>query len=283
MPAIDRLLAPAKLTRSLAVVGRRDDGFHLLEAEMVSLDLADELEIGEGDGLEVVDAIAWSGAVTAADGTDGGRGGASAAFGVPAGPDNLVARALRLVGRTARVRLVKRVPPGAGLGGGSSDAAAVLRWAGWTDLEGAARLGADVPFCVTGGRARVTGIGDHLDALEPIDETYVVVSPPFGVSSAAAYRAFDELGPGGSGEEATNDLERAACAVEPRLVRWRAILAEAARRPPRLAGSGSSWFFPCGPGGGEAKALLDEVRHALAAAGERAALNLCKAVGPGAP
>lgn len=281
MPAIDRLLAPAKLTRSLAVVGRRDDGFHLLEAEMVSLDLADELEIGEGDGLEVVDAIAWSAPGSPDAGGRAGDGGGTA-LGVPAGPDNLVARALRLAGRTAQIRLVKRVPPGAGLGGGSSDAAAVLRWAGWTDVSGAARLGADVPFCLAGGRARVTGIGDRLEALEPVDETYVVVSPPFGVSSAAAYRAFDEVGPGGSGEEATNDLERAACAVEPRLVRWRAILAEAARRPPRLAGSGSSWFFPCAPDGGEAETLLDEVRHALATAGERAALSLCKAVGPGA-
>ena len=77
--------------------------------------------------------------------------------------DNLVARALGAVGRTARVRLVKRIPVGGGLGGGSSDAAAVLRWAGCADLAVALRLGSDVPFCVVGrprhgGRA---GGADH--------------------------------------------------------------------------------------------------------------------------
>ncbi len=64
------------------------------------------------------------------------------------------------------VRLTKRIPPGAGLGGGSADAAAVLRWAGVVDdVALAARLGADVPFCVRGGRARVTGIGEVLEPL----------------------------------------------------------------------------------------------------------------------
>ncbi len=69
---------------------------------------------------------------------------------------NLIVQALAAAGRRARVRVVKRIPPGAGLGGGSSDAAAVLRWAGVDDLATAARLGADVPFCLVGGRARVT-------------------------------------------------------------------------------------------------------------------------------
>ncbi len=59
----------------------------------------------------------------------------------------------------------KQIPSGAGLGGGSADAAAILRWAGHTDVEAEARLGADVPFCVIGGRARVTGIGEQLEPL----------------------------------------------------------------------------------------------------------------------
>ena len=63
------------------------------------------------------------------------------------------------------MRLEKRIPSGAGLGGGSADAAAVLRWAGVTDLEVAARLGADVPFCLVGGRARVTGVGEAVAPL----------------------------------------------------------------------------------------------------------------------
>ena len=130
--------APAKLTLYLRVVGVREDGYHLIDAEMVSLDYGDSLEIGDGDGLEVV-------------------GPCSA--GVPTGKDNLVCRALGLTGRRARVRLDKQVPAGAGLGGGSADAAAVLRWAGCDDLAVAATLGADVAFCVVGGRARVGGVG----------------------------------------------------------------------------------------------------------------------------
>src|SRR3954471_21599673 len=126
--------ARAKLTRSLRITGVRADGFHLLDAEMVTLDLADELWISDGEGLTVV--AAPTGAT------------------VPAGPDNLVARALYAVGRRAAVRLVKHIPAGAGLGGGSADAAAILRWAGVSDLQVAARLGADVPFCVAGGGGR---------------------------------------------------------------------------------------------------------------------------------
>src|SRR4051812_32179122 len=103
---------------------------------MVTVSLHDELTLGPGDDL----------VVTGASGLP-----------VDAGDDNLVRRALRLAGRTASVRLTKRIPAGAGLGGGSADAAAILRWAGFTDPVAAVALGADVPFCLRGGRARVTG------------------------------------------------------------------------------------------------------------------------------
>ncbi|HXW31978.1 MAG TPA: 4-(cytidine 5'-diphospho)-2-C-methyl-D-erythritol kinase, partial [Acidimicrobiales bacterium] len=116
---MQRLTAPAKLTLSLRVVDVRADGFHLLDAEMVSLDLADELEFSAGDGLELVDETVGGAGIEALD-----RGRA-----------NLVTRALEVVGRSAAVRLLKRIPLGAGLGGGSSDAAAVLRWAGCRDLS----------------------------------------------------------------------------------------------------------------------------------------------------
>ena len=141
--------APAKLTLSLRVTGVRDDGLHLLDAEMVSIDLADTLTFEPGSGISVDDEVS------------GGLG----VDRVPVGPDNLVARALRAVGRHAAVRIVKRIPAGAGLGGGSADAAAVLRWAGCIDLAVAAGLGADVPFCVRGGRARVTGVGERVEPL----------------------------------------------------------------------------------------------------------------------
>lgn len=215
--------APAKLTLSLRITGVRPDGFHLIDAEMVALSLADVLTIDpSGDGL-VVEAL-------------------STGLAVALGEDNSVARALRLVGRTAGVRLVKRIPAGGGLGGGSADAAAILRWAGVDDPDLASTLGADVPFCVRGGRARVTGIGEVLEPLAPVDATYTLLVPPFGCATPAVYRAWDELG--GPTSDGPNDLEPAALVVEPRLAEWRDRLGDATGEQPVLAGSGSTWFVP---------------------------------------
>ena len=215
----DLVLAPAKLTRTLRITGVRDDGYHLIDAEMVSIDLCDRLTFTDGTGLEVV--------------------GGSAD--VPTDDTNLVARALQAVGRTAAVRVEKRIPSGAGLGGGSTDAAAVLRWAGCHDTAVAATLGADVPFCVSGGRARVRGIGDVLEPLEHEPLTFTLLTPPLHCSTIAVYRAWDELG-GPAGDPSGNDLEPAALAVEPRLAVWRDRLGDATGLTPRLAGSGSTWF-----------------------------------------
>jgi 4-diphosphocytidyl-2-C-methyl-D-erythritol kinase len=216
--------ARAKLTLSLRVTGVRPDGYHLIDSEMVTLDLADRLEFGPGDRLQVV-------------GPAGGD--------LSAGPDNLVSRALAVLGLRAAVRLDKRIPAGAGLGGGSADAAAVLRWAGVTDLSVAASLGADVPFCLIGGRARVTGVGEQVEPM-PFEEveghTYTLLSPPVSVSTVQVYRAWDEMG-GPVGEHG-NDLEPAALAVQPDLARWRDALGNASGTTPRLAGSGSTWFVP---------------------------------------
>jgi 4-diphosphocytidyl-2-C-methyl-D-erythritol kinase len=217
-----RLTAPAKLTWSLRITGVRADGYHLLDAEFVSLDLADEIVITPGErGVSV------SGPFAA---------------GVPTDDSNLVARALALAGRTAAVHVVKRIPHGGGLGGGSADAAAVLRWAGIDDPEVAVGLGADVAFCLRGGRARVTGIGERVVPLEPLGRTVTLVVPPFGVSTPAVYRAWDELG--GPAGEAGNDLEPAALHVEPRLAVWRERIAACTGVRPVLAGSGATWFVP---------------------------------------
>ncbi|MDH4148072.1 MAG: 4-(cytidine 5'-diphospho)-2-C-methyl-D-erythritol kinase [Acidimicrobiia bacterium] len=214
----DVVLAPAKLTRSLRITGVRGDGYHLIDAEMVSLDLADALTFADGDGLELV--------------------GASADVSV--GDDNLVRRALHLAGRSALVRVDKRIPSGAGLGGGSADAAAALRWAGVTDLDVAAELGADVPFCLTGGRARVRGIGEVLELLPFIPLTFTLLTPPVHCATPDVYRAWDDLG--GPRAEGPNDLEAAALVVAPELAVWRDRLGEATGETPVLAGSGSTWF-----------------------------------------
>jgi len=215
----ERVLAPAKITLSLRVTGVRSDGMHLIDAEMITVDLFDEMLVGPGDGLEVVGASGLS---------------------VPADDDNLVRKALRLAGRSAHVLLTKRIPSGAGLGGGSADAGAILRWAGFDDPVAAAALGADVAFCMVGGRARVTGIGELIEPFEYVERTLTVLTPPLSCSTPAVYRAWD--GMGGPRSDGPNDLEPAALKVVPELARWRDMLGDSTGETPILAGSGSTWF-----------------------------------------
>lgn len=213
-------LAHAKLTLSLEVTGVRDDGYHLIDAVMATVELADRLSFSEGEGVEICSELPPSL--------------------LPAGGDELVARALDSVGRSAHVEVEKRIPAGAGLGGGSADAAAVLRWAGCDDLAIAASLGADVPFCLVGGVARVSGIGEIVEPLQPESLHLVLLTPPFGVSTPAVYAAWDRLG--GPSSDGPNDLEPAALAVDERLAGWRDVLARLTGMDPVLAGSGSTWF-----------------------------------------
>ena len=216
--------APAKLTLSLRVTGVREDGFHLIDAEMVTLDLADKVRITPNE-----DGLNFDGPFSSGISTDS---------------SNLVNRALALVGRRARVHIEKNIPSGGGLGGGSADAAAILKWAGFTDLEAASRLGADIPFCMIGGRARVQGIGEVIDILPPMHREITLVIPPFGVSTPAVYRAWDDLAK--AGNNTTNDqnhLQQAALIVEPRLLEWHDKIAQACGQAPVLAGSGATWWL----------------------------------------
>lgn len=212
--------APAKLTLSLRVTGVRDDGLHTIDAEMISLDLCDELELIPG-GL----------GVTIRDGS----------VEVELDPhDNLVTKAATLAQVEVGATITKRIAAGAGLGGGSSNAAAVLRWAGFTDVEHAASIGADVAFCLVGGRARVTGIGELIEPLPFRPQTLTLVTPPIHCSTPEVYARWDAMGaPRGVNG---NDLEPAALAVAPELAMWRDELGDATGEVPRLAGSGSSWF-----------------------------------------
>ena len=213
--------APGKLTLSLRITGVRADGYHLIDAEMVTLDLHDTLTIDPS--------------------TTGLTAAGRHAAGLPLDGSNLVAKALLHVGRSAGVHIDKRLPHGGGLGGGSADAAAVLRWACYTDVVGAAQLGADVAFCLVGGCARVRGVGEMIDPLpfELFDVTLVI--PPLAVSTPVVYKAWDDLG--GPHALGTNDLEPAAIAAVPELARWRDRIREAAGVAPTLAGSGATWFL----------------------------------------
>ena len=166
--------APAKLTLTLRIIGVRADGYHLLDAEMVTLTLADELTFAEGDRADR--------RRTAGRRRPGRRlepRAPSAAHWSVDEPPSTWRSSSRPVG---------------GLGGGSADAAAVLRWAGVTDLEAAATLGADVPFCVVGGRARVRGIGEVVEPLPPMARSFTLVTPPLALSTPEVYRAWDDLG-----------------------------------------------------------------------------------------
>lgn len=245
------LLAPAKLTLSLRVLGTRPDGFHDLEALTVSIDTPyDTLAIEPGPPGVRLDVTG------------------PAAAGVPDGDENLVARAAQAVlpdGAGLQIRLRKHIPSGAGLGGGSSDAAAVLHVC--ADRFGirpevvarvAAGLGSDVPFCLHGGPAWMRGRGEVIEALTlPEAIRVLVVVPPFAIETAAVYRAWDELGgprsdrvlppPDGLSHliaELVNDLEPAAAHVEPRLGPFREALEAAVGAPALLAGSGSACWIP---------------------------------------
>lgn len=223
----EELVAPAKLTLSLRVTGVRDDGYHLIDAVMVTLDLHDSVVVEPRTADRDPEPLVIDGPFAA---------------GVPVDGTNLVSRALALTGRPARVRITKRIPNGGGLGGGSADAAAVLRWAGWSDLGAASRLGADIPFCLSGHRrARVTGIGEIVEPLRSVPGVVTLVIPPLSSSTPEVYRAWDRLG--GPRSESGNDLEPAAIAVQPELARWRDRIREAAGLSPTLAGSGATWFL----------------------------------------
>jgi len=214
------LRSPAKLTLSLRITGKREDGYHFIEAEMVSLDLSDRIVISDGDGLTIE--------------------GAEIGFSVESGSNNLVTQALELINRKALIRLEKNIPSGAGLGGGSTNAAAILRWAGFTDLVKAASLGADVSYCIVGGRARVSGIGEVVEPLPFVEKTFTLLTPPFGASTPAVYKHWDEMG-GPVGDNG-NDLEPALLSYMPEAEQYKNRLAEISGKIPQLAGSGSTWF-----------------------------------------
>jgi 4-diphosphocytidyl-2-C-methyl-D-erythritol kinase len=180
------LLAPAKVNLTLHVLGRRADGYHDIDSVMVPISLYDRVEIRVAAGRRAV----------ACRVTGPQR--------VAGGPTNLAARAAASVldelGVSARVQIVleKRIPAGAGLGGGSSDAAAVLRalppmlgrkLAGGRLARIARGIGADVPFFLSCRPARATGIGESLEPLPSFPRAdLVVVVPTARVETAWAYR-----------------------------------------------------------------------------------------------
>ena len=179
-----RLEAYAKINWALGIVGRRDDGYHLLDMLMQRVSLRDTLYIEACDELSLT--------------VPGSH--------LPSDERNLVTRAALLLRETygvtngARLRLIKRIPERAGLGGGSADAASALL--GLARLWGldcrvdhlaklALLLGADVPYCLAGGLARVRGIGEQVELIPGAARwPLVIVKPCEGLSAREVYEAY---------------------------------------------------------------------------------------------
>ena len=255
-----RILAPAKVNLFLRIVGRRADGYHLLDSVMAPVSLYDEIEVT----AEVRNTRRSHIRVTCDDPA------------IPADRSNLAHRAAALICRTAGLRariaisLHKQIPAGAGLGGGSSDAAAVLTALNHLfDLKLTAdrlnhlavQLGADVPFFLAGGAARVRGIGEVVTRLPQLPQRWLtLVVPRFSVSTVRAYREFDRITPAAPVDaEATwapsfeagrwpnpsafvNDLERAVLPVHPSLTEQKDRLRSLGARAALMSGSGSAVF-----------------------------------------
>lgn len=222
--------ARAKLNLDLEVVGRRPDGFHDLRTTLQTIELHDVLivEVASETTLDV------SGMQVDVD-------------------DNSVLKAHRALERATRTRLPagfhvhKRIPPGSGMGGASSDAAAALR--GLKAMFGLAvdlrpiaeRIGADVSFFLYGGRMRAGGRGERL-APQPVEPVWFAVAwPGIELSTAAVYRAWDEMKSTQAHGGHQNLLTEAAFSVDRRVQDFATRLGG----DWRMTGSGSAFFKPC--------------------------------------
>jgi 4-diphosphocytidyl-2-C-methyl-D-erythritol kinase len=220
-----RETAYAKLNLALHVRAREPDGYHRIETIFAFCE--------EGDIVTATEAEVLSLNVT---------GRFAGALGNPA--DNLVWKAASALGRTVALTLDKRLPVAAGVGGGSADAAAVLRMLGGGAAVAAA-LGADVPACLLSRTARGAGKGDAIKPIE-IDglagTPVLLVNPGLPLSTADVFRAWDGIdrGPLGAWEEGRNDLEPPARALVPEIGAVLAALAGA--RIARMSGSGATCF-----------------------------------------
>ncbi|MEA3356463.1 MAG: 4-(cytidine 5'-diphospho)-2-C-methyl-D-erythritol kinase [Candidatus Bipolaricaulota bacterium] len=262
-----RLLAPAKLNLSLRVIGLRRDGFHEIRSIVQPIDLVDVLSVNQVEGrMEVIN-------------------------------DNPAIRPAQDLAREAavrmleakhrrngvRIRIEKHIPIGAGLGGGSSDAAAVLKaidrlippcFSSERLGELAARIGSDVPLFLSGGAVLATGRGEQITPYPTQRKCFLLVVPPVHCSTPAVYERFDRIGRGDAsdGHFGQNDLERAALDLYPELVHYRAAVEALNSEFFGMSGSGATYFaaFPH-------TAAAAEARDRLAGLLPDSGLYLCSA------
>ncbi|MEN9667142.1 MAG: 4-diphosphocytidyl-2-C-methyl-D-erythritol kinase [Planctomycetota bacterium] len=262
------IAAPAKLNLSLAILARRSDGFHEIESLMVPVSLADRLVVRAVDTPGVRLRVRFGGRLAQ-------PAGAVLCRDVPADDSNLVVRAARRLAEAAGiergldVELTKEIPSGAGLGGGSSDAAAMLRaaavvwgldWPTARLAEIGAGIGSDVPWFFAGSPAIAAGRGERIEPVAGLPSLHAVIAcPAAGLSTPAVYgrcapdqtragetaRLVTALARGdlrAAGELMHNGLEAAARSLSADIDRLLAALSAAGAVRPMLTGSGSACF-----------------------------------------
>ncbi len=248
-----QFFAPAKINLTLHITGKREDGYHLLDSLVVFLDFGDELTVTDADETSLELRGAYADLISA--------------------EDNLVLRAVRLlqssfgVARQVRITLKKNIPVGAGLGGGSADAAATLRalnqhWRLGLAMTELARLGAelgsDVPACVLSRPVWLSGVGDTLEpAMLDYKSFLLLAYPAMALPTVSVYRAFSALQPPVSRPDtlvdeeallgylarARNDLTSAAVSLCPAVgVLLNALAETKGAQLVRMSGSGAACF-----------------------------------------
>ncbi|MFP7674787.1 4-(cytidine 5'-diphospho)-2-C-methyl-D-erythritol kinase [Marivita sp. S0852] len=243
MTTATEAFAPAKINLTLHVTGQRSDGYHLLDSLVVFADIGDRLLLTPGPDMHID--------VTGLF-----------ADGVPTDASNLVWKALKSAGWTGHVALHKNLPHGAGIGGGSADAAAVLRSIFGDDvhrgigLENTLALGADVPVCLHTGPQRMHGIGEGLIRVRPVPRLHLVlVNPNVTLPTPNVFKALKHRSNSAMDHcdgwpsydrfldwlrQQRNDLEPPAQTVAPVIRDVLAALSDAALA--RMSGSGATCF-----------------------------------------
>ena len=267
---------PAKVNLFLEVLSRRADGFHEIETLMVPIGLYDRVSLAANSTGTLGLTCRWAHGVEGYR-TRHGLDGTGVWEAIPANEDNLALRSLTLLRQRsgvqagADVMLVKRIPAAAGLGGASSDAAAVLAAAniawrlGWSRkqlAEVAAELGSDVPFFLQGGACLCRGRGEQIEPVSGLKPLHlVVVRPPGGLATAAVYRACspaaqprraDALVAAACGGDAAqvgrllfNRLQEAAERLSPWIERLRDAFGRLDCLGHQMSGSGTSYLGLC--------------------------------------
>ena len=224
------LPARAKLNLDLEVLGRTDDGFHDVRTTLQAVDLHDLVVVSPAP----VTTLELSGLTIGAGSIDHADNSVLKAH-------SALEKAVKKVLPTTFL-LHKRIPPGSGLGGASSDAAAALR--GLRSLHGldvdlrpiAEQVGADVAFFIAGGAARAEGRGERLTRLPAARGLFAIAWPGIELSTAAVYNAWDD-----TGGEGANELTRAAVRADPRVGDFARALGDGWQ----MSGSGSAFFRRC--------------------------------------